>query len=59
MAPSFANIFMHKLEEGLLATFPFKLLQYCRYVDDIFFIWTLGIDSFDLFKEHANNFHKV
>ena len=58
MAPCYANIFMHRLEQDLLSAFPKKPLHYCRYIDDVFFFWPHGEDSFELFKEHANSFHK-
>ncbi|KAJ8029907.1 Proline-rich transmembrane protein 1 [Holothuria leucospilota] len=45
MAPSYANVFMDALEQKLLSGYHLKPDHYCRYIDDIFFIWTHGVDS--------------
>ena len=44
MAPCYANIFMAALEEKFLSGYPQKLLAYYRYIDDIFIIWSHGLD---------------
>ncbi len=59
MAPSFANIFMGALEQSLLSSTPNHLvpLQWKRFIDDIFLIWTHGEQSFHSFVQHLNSFH--
>ncbi|XP_033116641.1 uncharacterized protein LOC117116665, partial [Anneissia japonica] len=57
MAPCYANIFMAELEDRLLANSNPKPSYYCRYIDDIFFIWEHGIDKLNEFERFANNFH--
>ena len=44
MAPCNANIFMAELEENFLSVYPYKPLAYYRYIDDIFIIWSHGLD---------------
>ena len=39
VAPSFANLFMAKLEKEMLETHPVKPTTWWLYIDDIFFIW--------------------
>ena len=60
MAPSYANIFMDKIEQGILNDFykkcGLKPLIWLRYIDDIFFIWTHGPESFQLFIEFAQTY---
>ena len=46
MAPNYAILFMSALEE--------KILEWWRYIDDIFFIWEHGEDALNLFLEHLN-----
>ena len=45
-APSFADIFMAKWEKEALAKYPLQPLLYCRFLDDIFMIWTHGVEKF-------------
>ena len=59
MTPCFANIFMAELEENILASYPYKPLAYYRYIDDIFIIWSHGLDLLHNFinsikKQHIN-----
>ena len=44
MAPCHANIFIVELEENFLANYLCKPLAYYRYIDDIFIIWSHGLD---------------
>ena len=44
MAPCYANIFMAELEENFLSGYPYKPLAYYRFIDDIFIIWSHGLD---------------
>ena len=57
MAPSYANIFMANLENNMLSSFELKPSYYCRYIDDIFFIWEHGLDSLIKFSDHCNSYH--
>ena len=60
LAPSYANIFMGRLEKKLLAkaaTLGLKLLLYLRYIDDIFIIWDQGADNLEFFIKLANEFY--
>ena len=42
MAPQYANIFIANMEENFLQKTHNKLLIYCRYINDIFLLWTHG-----------------
>ena len=59
MAPSYANLFMGLLEHNMLRDAPGGLipLEWIRFIDDIFAIWTHGIDKLKEFLHHINNFH--
>ena len=52
MAPAYANIFMESVENSFLSSFPLMPTVYNRDIDDIFMIWTHGID---IFKQFLNN----
>ncbi|KAK3519653.1 hypothetical protein QTP86_002842, partial [Hemibagrus guttatus] len=55
-APSYANIFMAKWEEGALATWPVKPLHYYRFLDDIWGVWAESELEFQKFVNHLNQF---
>jgi hypothetical protein len=55
MAPNYAILFMADFEETLLARTPLQPLAYCRYIDDIFFIWPHGQEHLEQFKTLANS----
>ena len=57
MAPCYANIFMAELEENFLSGYPYKPLAYYRYIDDIFIIWSHGLDLLHNFINSINNQH--
>ena len=57
MAPAYAIIFMESVEYSFLSSFPHKPTVYYRYIDDIFMIWSHGIDKFEQFLSNANNTH--
>jgi len=57
MAPKYANIFMANFEKQLLSISQNKPLHYFRFIDDIFMIWTSGLDNLKTFIESANNLH--
>ena len=52
MAPSYANLFMAKLEQDLA-----RPHTWWRYIDDIFAIWQHGRESLTTFLEQINSFH--
>ena len=56
-APSFADIFMAKWEKDALEKYPLSPSFYARFLDDIFMIWTHGIDKFNELLEILNNHH--
>ena len=60
MAPSHANIFMAQLEQSLLArpSTP-KPSVWWRYIDDIFAIWSHGIEAFKVFLNDLNEAHST
>lgn len=57
MAPAFATLFMHKLEQAFLNTQTHQPLTWIRYIDDIFAPWTHGEDKLKSFLHDLNNFH--
>lgn len=59
MAPSFANLFMASLEQPLLEASPKKPAFYVRYIDDIFLIWSHGLQELLKFKDFVNSFHNT
>ena len=59
MAPCYANIFMAELEEIFLSGYPYKPLVNCRYIDDIFIIWSHALDLLhnfinSIYKQHSS-----
>ena len=57
MAPSYANIFMGKLEEEFLVTQSNQPAVWWRYIDDIFSIWTYGQEKLQQFINNLNVYH--
>ena len=57
MAPSYANIFMGKLEQQLLARTRKGPPIWWRYIDDIFVLWNHGEESLNSFVEEINQAH--
>jgi len=55
-APHYADIYMAKFERDALAKCPLKPYFYCRFLDDVYMIWTHGIEAFheflDIFNSH-------
>ena len=56
-APTYACIFMDKIESDVLKTQEAKPLVWYRYIDDVFFIWTHGEQNLNSFLEELNNYH--
>ena len=48
MAPNYAIIFMHSVEEEILKNTTLKPRIWRRFIDDVFIVWTHG-------KEHWKN----
>ena len=57
IAPTFANFFMHDLEQRFFTTQSHLPLLYKRYIDDIFIVWTHGEEAFNQFFQSFNSFH--
>jgi hypothetical protein len=57
VAPSYANIFMGRLERNLLIQAPVKPLSWVRFIDDIEMKWAESRKDLDNFIELANGFH--
>ena len=57
VAPSYANLFMARLEDRLLANCEYKLPLYLRYIDDIFFIFPYSEADLHKFMHYMNNSH--
>ena len=57
MAPSYANIFMTKLEEQLTHTWDSRMQLWKRYLDDIFFIFRGQLHHLQQFEREANELH--
>jgi hypothetical protein len=57
MAPSYANLFMAKLEEEFMANQPFVPEIWLRFIDDIFIIWNEPEEEFLEFFSNLNKFH--
>lgn len=57
MAPSYACLFMGDLEQRILDNSPDKPYLWVRFIDDIFGIWTHGLEKWQTFFEHLNSSH--
>ena len=57
MTPSYANLFMGKLEREFLQTQDKVPLVCCRNIDDVFAMWTRGEEPLHLFVENLNSYH--
>ena len=61
VAPTYANIFMGKLEQILLSKCPRNLKTFIhtwrRFIDDIFVIWSGTQDQFQEFFDFLNSYH--
>ena len=56
-APSYACIFMDRVESDFLASEEIQPWVWLRYIDDIFFVWTEGEEKLREFLERLNSFH--
>ena len=57
IAPTYAKILMHYIENTFLSTFYLQSTAYFRYIDDIFLIWPHNIDTLETFLENLNRTH--
>jgi hypothetical protein len=57
MEPSYANIFIGRLESRLLYYSPTKPLSWLRFIDDIEMMWIDGHESLNDFIDMTNSFH--
>ena len=57
LAPSYANLFMSKFEQDHVYTYYLQPILWKRFIDDIFLIWTHGMDSLEKFILHLNTVH--
>lgn len=53
-APSYANIYMASWEQTAFSKCKELPIMYFRYLDDLFGLWTFGLDAFDNFIEVLN-----
>jgi hypothetical protein len=57
MAPSYASLFMGKLEEDFLNSRTVKPTVWYRFLDDIFMIWDGSLNDLKTFINDLNAFH--
>ena len=58
-APAYTNIFLNRLEGGLLDSWDKNPQVWVGYIDDIFFIWTHGEDCLQEFISYLNSNHRT
>ena len=56
-SPPYACLFIDKFETSFLETQQLQPLVWLRYIDDIFFIWTLGEEEVNIFLKSLNEFY--
>ena len=59
MAPNYAIIFMHLVEQEILINSKLKPRIWQRFIDDVFIIWTHGKDKLDDFLDYINKAHET
>lgn len=57
ISPSIANYYMEYFEEEALKYASKKPKLWLRYVDDVFAIWSHGLDELQIFLQYLNNRH--
>ena len=55
VAPSYANTFMGWFEDEFVYTYNPAPMVWKRFIDDIFVIWTHGLERLNAFVHHLNN----
>ena len=53
----YRNMFMADLDEKILNAFEGKPIIWCRYIDDIYYIWEHGEESLEKFLNKLNTFN--
>ncbi len=56
-SPTFANLFMEDWETKWVYTYPLAPIIRNSYIDDVFMIWTNGLDELKKFIEYLNSVH--
>ena len=59
MAPTYASLFMGKLERDFLEQCTLKPSVWLRFLDDIFMIWDHSLAELEEFMTHLNSFHQT
>ena len=59
MAPSYANIFMDRLERRLIENAEVKPRIWWRYIDDFFIVWTEGEEKLRRLIDYLNSAHET
>jgi len=59
MAPSYANVFMDRLERRLIENVEVKPHIWWQYIDNIFIVWTEGEEKLREFFNYLNNAHET
>jgi hypothetical protein len=57
VAPAYANLFMARLEESFFASRAGSLLNYLRFIDDMFLLWSGSHESLEQTLDEQNHFH--
>ena len=59
MAPAYANLFLGKFEDENILIYPYltKILQYNRFLDDIFLLWKGNLNELTEFQQYINQIH--
>ena len=57
LPPPYVCLFMDKIETAFLETQELQPLVWFRYIDNFFFIWTLGEKELQTFLHSLNEFH--
>uniref|UniRef100_A0A8C5M435 Reverse transcriptase domain-containing protein n=1 Tax=Leptobrachium leishanense TaxID=445787 RepID=A0A8C5M435_9ANUR len=56
MAPMYANAYMYKFEiDNILTQFPDKIVEYVRFIDDIFILWRGTVNEAREIEQCINN----
>ena len=59
MAPNYAIIFMHSVEEEILKNTTLKPRIWRRFIDDVFIVWTHGMETLEKFLNYINQAHET
>ena len=59
MAPNYAIIFLHSVKQKNLKNSKLKPRIWCRFIDDVFIIWTHRKDKLEDFLDYINRVHET